>query len=211
MPDLEMNLVTPKGAASESEARELFESAGLLLPHVPGPLLPTFHRIDQWLYGSRDIDFWDMYSFWKYPLEALLGDAPEYVAIGHVGHGVNSYAITYQLVCGPVACFVQSAWGGIYMDSKVATAATRDALRKCSQLASLIEDVADSGRRLLVMDGDFNEIRLCEWLPTSWDTSRTKDVMGREWLEQHRESSSEPLSTAIGLLSGRRRRKGSSR
>jgi hypothetical protein len=127
--------------AAESEARELFEGAGLVLPTVPGSLRNRFHQIGDWLYGSRDIVFWDMYSFSKYPIEAILGETADYVAIGHVGHGINSYAITYQPVCGPIACFVQSAWGGIYMDREAATARTRGKLERCSELVKVAEDV----------------------------------------------------------------------
>ena len=180
----------------ESEAREQFERAGLILPKVPASLLNAFHRIADWLYGSRDVDFWDMYSFSRYPMEAILGEAADYVAIGHVGHGINSYAMTYQLVYGPIACFVQSAWGGVYMDSDAVTAITREKLEKCSELVKLAERSVSPRQRLIVMDADFSEIMLCEYLPASFDTIQAKD-----WIEERRNSCSDPLSTAIRLLS----------
>jgi hypothetical protein len=155
-----------------------------------------FHRIGDWLYGSRAVDFWDMYSFSKYPMEAILGETGDYVAIGHVGHGTNSYAITYQLVYGPIACFVQSAWGGIYMDTEAATARTRRKLEKCSELVKLAERRASRSPRLIVMDADFSEIRLSEFLPSSLDPIKAK-----EWIEVRRKSCSDPLSAAIRLLS----------
>jgi hypothetical protein len=137
-----------------------------------------------------------MYTFNKYPLEAIRGRAPEYVAIGHVGHGINSYAITYQLVYGPVACFVQSAWGGAYMDRVAATFETREKLDKCSKLVELAERATNSMPRLLVIEAQFTEIQLCEWLPSLWDT-----YGARRWLDDRRQSCSDPLSRGIGLLS----------
>ena len=189
--------MTPIPSADLLEARELFERAGLVLPTVPTFLVNAFHRIGDWLYGSRDVDFWKMYSFWEYPLEAMVSEPPrDYVAIGHVGHGINSYAIAYQLVYGQIACFVQSAWGGVYMDSTAATAIARQKLEKCSELAKLAESGSYAGPRLIVMDGDFSGITLCEPLP-----SRLDAIQAKAWIEDRRESCSDPLSTAIQLLS----------
>ena len=53
-----------------------------------------------------------MYMFEDYISEALIGTAPDYVAFCHAGHGMNSYAINYHLVDGPLALFVQAPWGG---------------------------------------------------------------------------------------------------
>ena len=53
----------------------------------------------------------------KFIEEALSNPDREYVAVGHAGHGINSYAMHYFLVYGPVALFAQLPWGGAYMDS----------------------------------------------------------------------------------------------
>jgi hypothetical protein len=135
-----------------------------------------------------------MYGFKKYPLEAVRGKAPEYVAIGHVGHGINSYAITYHLVYGPVACFVQSGWGGVYMDRDIATTKTKALLKKCSRVAKLAEHSSLIGR-LLVMESEFSEVMLCEWLPPRLGGSASK-----AWLETHSNLTTDPLVTAVRLL-----------
>jgi hypothetical protein len=39
---------------------------------------------------------------------------PDHVAFSHAGHAINSYALNYQLVDGPLAVIAQVGWGGGY-------------------------------------------------------------------------------------------------
>jgi hypothetical protein len=94
----------------------LFESNQLGLPPIPARFRPRLDRIGDWAYATRDISPIDMYLF-GYPQEAKQGWVPDYVAVSHAVHGVNSYAITYQLVSGPLALFAQVGYGGLYGDN----------------------------------------------------------------------------------------------
>ena len=49
--------------------------------------------------------------------EVVKEDLEDYVAVSHAGHGVNSYSINYALVSGSLGLFLQTLWGGVYMDA----------------------------------------------------------------------------------------------
>jgi hypothetical protein len=49
-----------------------------------------------------------MYAVGSFVEQALERRCAEYVAVGHAGHGVNSYAMHYFLVYGPLRPFVQA-------------------------------------------------------------------------------------------------------
>ncbi|MFD1047412.1 hypothetical protein ACFQ1S_18620, partial [Kibdelosporangium lantanae] len=101
----------------------VFGDAGLHAPPVPEVLRSGVREIRKWAFGTRDVVPNSMYLFKHYILEVLTGPVEDYVAVSHAGHGVNSYAVNYQLVHGPVAVFAQEGWGGIYYDREQATAA----------------------------------------------------------------------------------------
>ena len=53
------------------------------------------------------------------PLAALFGQPAERrFGICHSGHGVNSYGLTIVRCEPPLACAVQTGWGGVYMDAE---------------------------------------------------------------------------------------------
>jgi hypothetical protein len=184
-------------SSAVAEAKRLFEDAGLLLPPVPSGLRAKFRRLDEWLYGSRAVIPLAMYLFEPYLLEAIHSKVPDYVAIGHLGHGINSYAITYQLVYGSIACFTQTAWGGVYGDPDSETAEARRQLEKCAQLVELAERSTGLDRRLIVVENPYNEVGICEWLPSPLGARAAKT-----WLDDHRNSCSDPLTSGIRRLSG---------
>jgi hypothetical protein len=44
----------------------------------------------------------EMYMFREYPEEVFVGNVIDYVAVTHSGYGVNSYAVSFHLVYGPL-------------------------------------------------------------------------------------------------------------
>ena len=179
------------------------DGAGLPHPPIPASLAPTLSLQEPWCWSTRDIDPMAMYMFGEYPAEVLLGMAPEYVAVSHAGHGVNSYALNYHIVLGGLAAFVQVLWGGVYGDAEADAAAVRD---RFDRLARLIDLAAQSGSEsgpdypvLIVLDSAFRGVGVCTDVPYSLADS---DNASR-WISEQ-PTSSDPLEDAIARWSGQR-------
>lgn len=124
----------------------------------------------------------------------LLGALDEHMAIAHAGHGVNSYAMNYQLVHGSIAVLAQSQWGGAYGDAPSLAGelarqfyAARE-LIEASEMGSL-----DPRGRLIVIESTFTDRNAVGWL---------KEPMGDEkeaeaWLEAHRVEARAAFGTAL--------------
>jgi hypothetical protein len=161
-----------RGAESTgmAEMRRQFEDAGLGMPPVPAALRPALRRLGKMAYATRDINPMEMYYAASLPNQVGSDAVEDCMAVCHAGHGVNSYAITYHLVYGPVGIFVQYGWGGVYMNAAERTAVVRAQLRLCAELVELVEAPGDArprgrpGRRLLIVESDFRGTSLCAWL-----------------------------------------------
>jgi hypothetical protein len=149
------------------EMRRLFGGANLLPPPVPVELRSRVRQLGKWAFGTRVVVPMNMYRFKPYILEVLKGPVEDYVAVSHAGHGVNSYAVNYQLVHGPVAVFAQDGWGGIYHDREQTTADVNELLGRCAALVEALPAVPADGQpagRLLVLESPFRNASVCEWL-----------------------------------------------
>ncbi len=133
----------PRADESSGVARAtaLFHSQGLELPPVPRELARRFRERDKWCFASRPV------SISPYDVDSYVHDgdaAADYVLVAHAGHGVNSWAIHYYLVLGPLRVFLQIGWGGVYEDRSAATARVNN----CGSLArELIVAAAKASRR----------------------------------------------------------------
>jgi hypothetical protein len=109
-----------------------------------------------------------MFLFRPYPVHGVFaGQATDYVAVNHSGHGVNSYAITYQLVYRGLAIFTQVAWGGIYTDNAAAARRLADVFDSCQNLIRLVDErefTPDSPQRLLCLDSEFRDVSAVGWI-----------------------------------------------
>jgi hypothetical protein len=108
-----------------------------------------------------------MYAFGEYPVEAMRLGTPDYVAISHGGHGVNSYFLSYQLILGPLGLFTQIAFGGAYADPQAEIADMRDRFEAIAALIGVTERVMpmwDGRRRLLVLDSPGRGTQACAWV-----------------------------------------------
>src|SRR5688572_6246158 len=92
------------------EARETFARKLLALPPVPDRFEKDLRVIEEWCFATRKVDAWRKYDFSHYIREVLTRKTPNYVAFSHAGHGINSYALNYQLVDGPLAVLAQVGW-----------------------------------------------------------------------------------------------------
>ena len=137
-----------------------FEEEGLSFPPVPRELGEKLAFLAPWSFGTRS-NAPPLYHLPLYIEELLSKHTEDYLAMGHAGHGINSCALHYYLVHGPVAVFVQLMWGGAFTDSE--PAAERFAT-VCSQARAFIETAWEALRngclsgseRFLVVHSDFH-------------------------------------------------------
>lgn len=158
-----------------------FERAGLVAPPVPERFAGALRLIEPWCFATRDIDPMSMYMFDRTVSDGLA--AADVVAFSHAGHGINSYAINYFLVDGPLALFAQVAWGGAYADSAESAAAVAQLFERCSALIRAMDDArmrdALPAGRLVVVESQFRDLQAWGWI----DAPFADGDAAREWLQ----------------------------
>ena len=141
------------------QARKLFRDIGLAFPYVPEELGAQLTRQSDWVFGTR-ADAPALYDIDSFVVEACAEPELGYLLFGQDGHGVNSYAMHYYLVRGALALFVQSGWGGAYMDVEESARVIEARFGLARQLADAVDAVAEAGgfepnERLVVLESDF--------------------------------------------------------
>lgn len=178
----------PEALADEGvalSASELFRGAGLLAPPVPQRLAATFVRHGDWFFATRDPPG-HMYNVAWFAAEVATALVDDYVAVAHAGHGVNSYAISYALVYGPLAIFTQCGWGGVYMDQTDSTHAVNEMFELCSALIKAVDQLEAATRpapaRLIVLDDQFTGAGgFCTWLESPFGS----EAAARDWIRDN--------------------------
>lgn len=141
------------GPAKDKEglegAREQLEKANLVFPPVPVALRGEFKRFGKWSWGSKELDAMLMYMF---PLRnPFLSEdkqvvvPSDYVALSAAGHGINSYALNYHLVQGPLAVVFQIGWDGVYMDRVKQENLWAETCEMTAALATLASKISRAG------------------------------------------------------------------
>ena len=128
-------------------------------PFIPAEMRPAFAELSEWVYGTRPGAPW-LYEIRKFVREAGTEPVADYLLLGHAGHGIQSYAMHYSLVRGPLALFLQIGWGGAYMDKDKAA---RNMAARFAQAEELIQAVEAAQRkdcfrpeeRLIISASDF--------------------------------------------------------
>ena len=155
---------TRRPSVGVRKAERVFADAGLTLPPIPARFANKLRMVEEWCFATREIDPMAMYMFDHYVKEALTGPAPDYLALCHAGHGMNSYAINYHLVDGPLALFAQAPWGGGYSNAQKDAAALAAQFARCVTLINAVDAAKARGLngppgRLVVVEsmlrGDF--------------------------------------------------------
>ena len=187
------------------QMRQLLEQAGLSAPPIPDPFTADLTECDKWFYSTRKIERGKMYSPPRYAAEVVAHPVEDYVALSHVGHGINSYEIVYHLVYGQLAVFTGTGWGGGYMDSDKASAAVRKQFQQCTELVKLFETVRrelpSPPHRLVVIEEEFSGWSVCEWLPAPLGSSKAAS----EWIQSRPKREKDAVSAAIDALRERQR------
>jgi len=197
-----MSSEQPKASNGLAEASEMFTRMGLPIPPIPNSFKSQLSACGDFCFSTRPIDPVLMYMFDKYLSEALTGNAGDYLAFSHSGHGANSYALNYHIVHGPLVLMVQAGFGGIYMDKSITTRLVTSLFDRCHALMIAMDQVVKTGAvspsgRLYVFESDIRETYSWGWLG--------KPLHGedeaRAWLDQNRtrldSSSDEQMPTSM--------------
>ena len=137
------------------KARRLFQEAGLAFPEIPEELAAGLKEQGKWLFSTRDLEM-SPYNLDHYVQEGDQAPAA-YVVLAHSGHGVNSYAIQYYLVSGPLRLFLHLSWGGVYMDAEAAASKVRECFSQANEIvaATMASRKFALGERLTIVGSDF--------------------------------------------------------
>jgi hypothetical protein len=145
------------------KARQLFRDSGLAFPTIPEELAAQLKEQGRWLFSTRPLGM-SPYNLQHYVDEVERTPVKDYAVLCHSGHGVNSYAIQYYLVRGPLNMFLHLGWGGVYMDAKASAAQVRDCFLIADEVVKTVRqvDTFKAGERLTVVGSDFYG---SYWLP----------------------------------------------
>jgi hypothetical protein len=138
------------------EARRLFLNAGLAFPNIPEELAMRLQKRERWVFSTRMVEVWP-YDLRHYISEFDESHVEDYVILSGSGHGVNSYAIQYYIVCGALGMFLHLGWDGVYMDNQLEAIKIRDCFSLADKIVLLaINNVRfKKGERLTVVASDF--------------------------------------------------------
>ena len=168
-----------EAADTLKEMKKLLAEAGLAMPPIPDELQIHLFRVRRWCYATRDIDPLDMYRFDRYLIEALTEKPEPYFAFSHAGHGINSYAITCQIVTKGLSLFVQVPWGGGYMNNKRQQESIRNMFAKCAELLERVPEEPE--RQLIVAVSELrSQFSHCGWWLPAQDEKRAQDWLRSE-------------------------------
>jgi hypothetical protein len=118
------------------KARRLFREAALRFPTIPKLLAASMKEQCNWCFSTRELKV-SPYNLQHYVQESDTA-IEDYAVLCHTAHAVNSCAIQYYLVYGPLRMFLHLGWGGTYIDARAATSN----IRICFSLADKIVPVA---------------------------------------------------------------------
>jgi len=149
------------GAGAMSRLVEMFGEWDLPAPPIPPRFGASLHQVEPQCFATNGMASAPMYLFEAHlPLQLLQGRIDDFVAVSFAGHGANSYGLSYFLVDGPLALFLQTAWGGVYTDAHRAGSAWRLLVSQVERLLHAAEPrrraaACDPSERLLVISSDF--------------------------------------------------------
>jgi len=163
---------------------------------IPPELAPDVRDRGEWWFGTnRHPNPAGMYLF-DPVLKLMTQSTTDRFAVSHGGHGVNSYALTYLLMWGPLAVATQHGWGGVYMDDRLQASLIDSAFASVGQLVDAVRSapaLRSRPGRLVVAVSDLEGSGAWGWLDRS-----VKDDKHTSWFAEHRDDSA--LSSACAWI-----------
>jgi hypothetical protein len=147
-------------------ARAFFASQKLPFPPLPAHFEAKLGAVSEHLFATLPVNV-SAFDLEVWADEVSASSAP-LALLGVDGRGINSWAMHYYLVDGPLALFVQSPWGGAYDDEADARSRITRAFDTCAKLQQLVDETMRLGKmparqRLLVVHSRLADPR-CVWL-----------------------------------------------
>jgi hypothetical protein len=136
-----------------TQVDEAFAEAGLRPPNPPDAFTRLLERRGDWAFTTWPTDT-SPFDFLTFVREAITEEATDGLLIAHDGHGVNPWAMHYFAVRGPVAVFVQRAWGGAYADREAESAEVDRAFAAAADILRIAE--GDGPLRVVIIDSDIS-------------------------------------------------------
>ena len=153
------------GNSAWAELTAKFTNAGLAVPPMPEALRAQLSKQHEWCWSTRPFRGIDMYFQSEQTVVDVLRDqVPDYAAVSHAGHGINSYAINYHLVHGQLAVLMQVLWGGVYNHNAESAQRLAGFFTRIAELLDAPPAPAAAGRRLFVVFSDFRQMWGCSWI-----------------------------------------------
>lgn len=138
------------------KARQLFQSAGLGFPELPGELAAQLKQRGEWLFSTRENPRWP-YEFDQHVHEAVASPVENYAVLSHSGRNGNSYAIHYYVVYDAVRMFLQLSWGGVFMNPEVHATRVRECFSLADEILATVpqHSLLQAGDRLTIVGSNF--------------------------------------------------------
>lgn len=133
----------PTGTDLLNAFAERYKGSGMPLPPVPEIMAGDLRMLGDAAATTRSDDVPGPYGIRWFINEAVANRAPDYCLFGEDGHGLNSRGFQWYLVAGPVAIFVQIAWGGV---PQADNAAASELEEQFGSARRLISHIAESVR-----------------------------------------------------------------
>jgi hypothetical protein len=148
-------MTTGRGATHAVDTlRGRFHEEGLPEPPLPDELAASLREYGPWTFGTRPPPT-SLYRLQSYLDEPAQSRADDYLLLGLAGHGLESQALHYYLVRGPLAVFVQSRWGTAYRLRADESEAIRRRFAGVARLLDATAEPAAGFERIRVVVSDF--------------------------------------------------------
>ncbi len=146
----------PKGI---DKAKQVFKQANLPFPYIPEKLAHRLREVRNWGYTTRGTDVidWPENIRHIYVKEADNATLSDYAMLCHAGYGLNSYAMHYFLVYGPLRMFLQLSWGGVYSCEETDVERMKETFALADQIVKEVEVSKRFGKgdHLVIAVSDF--------------------------------------------------------
>lgn len=175
----------PGSDSASPTAQAMFERERLPFPPVPAQLAVSLQQQGPGWFATRPLTSapYDFNHFLA-EVEAQPG-MPDYAVVGFDGHGVNSWAVHFYLVCKGIALFIQLPWGGAYLEPEPARA----------EIASLFEWAQALQSRLRLAE---SACKIPEGMRLQVAASRFRHA-GWRWLDAGQDAASIRWNPSAGM------------
>ena len=142
-------------------AKAFFKEERLLMPVIPETLQPDIKELGAGVFGTEWAKGKPLYDIYPFVQETMRDPHAQFLVFGQAGHGVNSWAMHYYLVHGPIALFIQLPYGGVYMSREASVGAITGAWGLLKDLLKAVDEMeVNAEERLYIVESMLSG---CRW------------------------------------------------